>query len=189
MGRVARRALDILHFDPVTGEDLQPPDAEDACSKACYDCLLSYYNQRDHPRLDRHLVRETLLALADSTTWAGSAARDYDAHYQWLRARTDERSELERRFLDALYADRRRLPDDAQCPLKDAPSVPDFYYRRNTCVFCDGAVHDGPQQAAEDARLRERLRNQGYRVVVIRYDRDLAAQLAEHTDIFGEARR
>ena len=53
------------------------------------------------------------------------------------------------------------------------------------CVFCDGAVHDRPDVAAEDRRIRADLEDLGYRVVVIRYDRDLEEQLAEYPDVFG----
>ena len=42
-------------------------------------------------------------------------------------------------------------------------------------------------QRAEDERQRRALRAAGYRVVTIRYDRDLEAQLREHEDIWGEA--
>ena len=43
--QLARRALEICHFDPDTLEDTAP----DACGKACYECLLDYGNQPDHP--------------------------------------------------------------------------------------------------------------------------------------------
>ncbi len=187
ISRVARTALDTLHFDPDTGEDRHPANRSDECVRACYDCILSYYNQRDHQYLDRHLVRDVLLTLRDATTLAGTEKRPYALQYVWLRERTDARSELERRFLDVLYSNRRRLPDWAQQPLRDVPCVPDFLYENNVCVFCDGSVHDEPQQRAEDERLRRELTLRGYRVIVIRYDQDLEAQIRQHEDVFGEA--
>ena len=177
LASVARAALEILHFDPDTGQDLRPAGSPAGCARACYDCLLSYRNQRDHRWLNRHTVRDYLLALAQATTQVGSAARDYEEHYRWLRALTDTRSELERRFLGHLYITHRRLPDYAQHELPDLYCIPDFFYEPNVCVFCDGSVHDEPQQRAHDQEIRGILRQKGYRVVVIRYDRDLEEQM------------
>src|SRR5207302_116023 len=51
---VARKALEICHFDPDTGTDWGHAErATEICEAACYDCLLSYYNQRAHLLLDR----------------------------------------------------------------------------------------------------------------------------------------
>jgi len=183
---VALQALEILHFDAQTGEDLEPAEGEDGCARACYDCLLSYYNQRDHWLLDRHLVKDDLMRLAGSTANLPESSLDYEAHYESLRARTDARSELERKFLDHLFETRRKLPDFTQKPLQDAHSVPDFFYRSGSvCVFCDGSPHDEPQQKAKDRRVRTELQDMGYRVVVIRYDRALEEQIAEHDNVFG----
>src|SRR5262249_51593613 len=55
--RLARRALELCHYDPETGEDLRHhPRATEECEAACYDCLMSYMNQPDHTRLDRKLI-------------------------------------------------------------------------------------------------------------------------------------
>ncbi|MQL50848.1 DEAD/DEAH box helicase [Desulfofundulus thermobenzoicus] len=180
LAAVARAALERCHF---------VPDREGgSCARACYQCLLSYTNQLDHPLLDRHLVREVLERLAVSRTHLEVAGRSYEEHYRWLRSLTDSRSELERRFIDHLYQTGRRLPDEAQKPLADYPAVPDFFYAPNVCVFCDGAVHDEPAQQKHDEAVRAQLRELGYRVMVIRYDRDLEKQIRAYADIFGEGR-
>ena len=57
---LARRALEICHFDPDTLEDR----AARTCGRACYECLLDYGNQPDHKDLDRALIRDHLQALA-----------------------------------------------------------------------------------------------------------------------------
>lgn len=189
LAQVAKEALQICHFDPNTGEDLRPPEGEGGCAHACYDCLLSYRNQPDHELLNRHLIADWLQQLARGVTRLGKGKRDYEEQYRWLRALTDTRSELERRFLDHLYRTNRRLPDYAQRALADYPSRPDFYYEeRRACIFCDGRVHDEPRQREEDQRVRADLKDLGYRVIVIRYDQDLEEQIRRWPDIFGEGR-
>ncbi len=184
MARVAEEALAACHYDPETLEDKNPE-----CVRACYECLLSYSNQRDYPQLSRSLVKELLGELARSETHHEVGGRDYETHYGWLRALTDSRSKLERRFLDHIYKTRRRLPDDAQHPLEDYPgTIPDFYYEKYVCVYCDGSVHDEPAQKANDEKIRRELEDLGYDAIVIRYDRDLEEQIAARPDVFGEAK-
>lgn len=186
VAEVARKALTLLHFDE-EGNDLRPGEDEaNGCAHACYDCLLSYYNQMDHFRLNRHAVKDFLIALLDGKTLLGSAERDYETHFQYLFDQTDPDSDLERNFLDYLRQTSRRLPDAAQVTLADAYSVPDFFYEPNVCVFCDGNVHDQPQQKAHDEQIRQQLRSKGYRVIVYRYDADLEALCQQYPDIFGD---
>lgn len=56
---------------------------------------------------------------------------------------------MERRFLDYLYRTHRRLPDDVRRYIREIPCEADFFYEPNICVFCDGAVHDLPEQRAK----------------------------------------
>jgi hypothetical protein len=118
----------------------------------------------------------------------GGQDRSYEEQYQWLHKRTDARSDLERQFLDLLFNTSRRLPDYAQRRLKDVYAIPDFFYSPNICIFCDGSVHDQPQQKTIDEQVRKELRLHGYRVIVIRYDRDLEEQIREYNEIFGEGK-
>ncbi len=183
ISRVAEEALAVCHYHPADLSDANPD-----CRRACYECLLSYSNQRDYPLLDRELVRDILGRLASSLTHPIVKGRSYEEHYLWMRALTDSRSQLERRLIDHLYKTRRKLPDDAQRALADhSGTIPDFFYRPYTCVYCDGSVHDELAQREKDARLRAELKDLGYRVVVIRYDRDLEEQIKEYPDVFGEA--
>jgi len=57
--KIAEAALTRCHFDVHTGEDI----AKETCACACYDCLLSYTNQSDYRKLNRHLITDILRAL------------------------------------------------------------------------------------------------------------------------------
>jgi superfamily II DNA/RNA helicase len=188
IAEVAKRALEVCHYDPETGDDQRLPDDEGSgCAQACYDCLLSYYNQRHHLAIDRRLIRDYLMALATARTRRETPGRSRDEQYRSLREATDVRSELERRFLDHLYATKRRLPDVAQATVKLGGLIarPDFVFDSTICVFCDGSVHDQLQTKQGDEVVRRTLRAHGYRVVTIRYDRDLEEQVAANGDVFG----
>jgi len=179
---VAKEALKVLHFDPETGEDLAEDDHH-----ACYECILSYTNQLEAHYLNRHEVKDFLLLLTTAKV-EELKRRSREEHYLWLKSLTDSRSELERKFLEYLYENGYRLPDDAQKLIEDPKCIPDFFYEPNVCVFCDGAVHDEPEQKAYDEKLRRELRIKGYRVIVIRYDEDLASQVKKYPDVFGRKR-
>jgi hypothetical protein len=180
---IAKAALERCHYDYETLKDQKPE-----CIKACYECLLSYSNQKDHLSLDRKLIKDILKQLSQTLTHKKKEDRDYEAQYRWLRSLTDSGSDIERNFLDSLYQTKRRLPDDAQRKLKDYYSMPDFFYEPNICIFCDGKVHDEPKQIKEDRQTRRGLKQKGYRVIVIRYDKGVMKQIEEHQDIFGKGK-
>jgi len=159
LARVAEKALDACHFDPSTGNERS--GWADKCSRACYDCLLSYSNQPFHPLIDRHLIREYLLALKTSTT-TKKTERSRQEQYAWLEERRDQNSTLEREFLKLLHDTGRRLPDRAQYrPEQQVYAEADFYYERDglpgVCVFCNGPDHDQPTRKESDQRERGKL--------------------------------
>lgn len=179
LARCAQAALAICHFSP-EGEDLFP-----ACAGACYRCLLSFDNQAEALRLNRHAIRDVLLALRNARSLRRYDGRAWDEQLAWLRRRIDPQSELEARFLNALAARGLRLPDAAQWSVDDPPCLADFFYRPRALVFCDGSAHDRPEQRSKDESLRSALCEQGFQVVVIRYDRDLNEQIDEQSALFG----
>jgi hypothetical protein len=76
LAEVARKALSIMHF-AVTDQASLPSDApalidapDTSCVAACYRCLMSYFNQPDHERIDRRdrHAKSLLLRLARATT-------------------------------------------------------------------------------------------------------------------------
>ena len=187
IAEVARQALELMHYDPVTGEDDQG-DAAVKCSAGCYECLLSYANQLDHAEIDRRVIREYLVQLAGSTIEAPSDP-DRDARYRYLAKRVD--SNFEREVLDHLHRNGHRLPDSAQArPAEGIAVQVDFFYKREdangACVFVDGPAHDDSGVHEGDSRKSEELEDRGFRVIRITHARPLDEQIAEHADVFGE---
>jgi len=92
LARVARKALELMHFDNIDAavaaadpEKLATqPDTR--CVVGCYRCLLSYYNQPDHELIDRtdaqvisllmRLSRSTITVEQRATPGDPAAARD-----------------------------------------------------------------------------------------------------------------
>ena len=178
--RAAARALELCHFD-ADGQESSPGD----CTAACYDCLLAYENQPVHHLLDRRLVRDLLLRLSRARVTSGGIGESREEQYQRLRSTADPASSLEREFLDFLYEQELRLPDQAQYRPSDEVHVqPDFYYEAtHTCVFIDGAVHDQPSVQEADRMAREALADRGFGVVEVRPPFETA--VAQRPDVFG----
>lgn len=158
LAKIAEKALDVCHFDPSSGKER--PGWAERCSRACYDCLLSYSNQLSHPLIDRHLVRDFLALLLNSTT-TKKTERTRQEQYVWLEERRDQNSSLERDFLKLMYETDRRLPDRAQHrPEQGVYAEADFYYERDglpgVCVFCDGPDHDQPVRKEDDGHVVSR---------------------------------
>ncbi len=176
---VVRRAQAICRFDDTQYK-----------AKASYDDLLSYYNQRDHLRVDRFSIQAALEKLLSATVEVQSNTlyATYDAHYQSLLPALDPNSRLERTFLDYLYQNNLRLPDTAQQQTPGIYSQPDFHYAPRIWVFIDGSVHDKPEVAAEDEKKRGELIARGDEVIVYRYDQSLEGLVAKRPDIFRRIR-
>ena len=177
--RVIEAAEQICRFDD---ENYKAP--------ASYDDLMSYYNQRDHQRLDRFLIRDALdkLKLAQIEIQASPAFTDYEEQYQQMRRDLDANSSTERTFVDHLYRNGLRLPDAAQKRVPDIYCQPDFYLRATVLVFCDGSPHDDPKLRERDAEQRQLLIARGDEVWSWHYSEDLAAKIALRPDIFRKVR-
>ena len=177
---LARRALEICHYDPDTLEDR----AEDRCGRACYECLLDYGNQPDHRILDRALIRDLLAELAHSECRPAGGAGSRAERLAALRKRCDSR--LEQRWLDRVESLGLRLPSDAQYAIPGHYTRPDFFYREaNAAIYIDGPPHDAPDQAREDQAKTRALIEVGYIVIRFHHAADWSAVFRRHADVFG----
>jgi SOS-response transcriptional repressor LexA len=168
--RVAERALEILHVNPKTGEDMP-----DACERACYDCLLSFYNQREHQLLDRKAAVPFLLKLrsivlhgAQTQTWESFVANGVGSEPTVIK-----------RLRDLGFptpVGQHSLVKDGDQPITEA----DLLYPHDVVVWIQGAPHHRPWVQQRDEKLRRQLRALGYRLVEIWPERidDGVAELA-----------
>ena len=177
--KVIKAAVQVCRFDD---EDYKAP--------ASYDDLMSYYNQRDHQRLDRFLIRDALgkLGLADIEIKASAGFKDYEEQYQHMLRHLDPNSSTERTFIDYLYQNGLRLPDAAQKRVPGIYCQPDFYYEPRIWVFCDGSPHDELQVRDRDDEQRQLIIARGDEVWSWHYREDLAAKIARRPDIFRKVR-
>jgi ATP-dependent helicase YprA (DUF1998 family) len=185
MARVARQALEICHFDPESGEDQgRAEGAAEPCEAACYHCLLSYGNQREHALLDRQKAREVLLQLAGVTGRAGAGGRGPRTTLDELLRLCD--SDLERDFLLFLERGGYRLPDRAQPLLRDFGTRPDFTYcDPPACVYVDGPSHRFPDRQARDAAVARRVADGGYDVVRVQGEESWVEAVERFGWVFG----
>lgn len=188
LAAVARQALKLCHFDPDSGEDLKrPPGAREDCEAACYSCLMSYSNQRDHQLLDRKRLRDYLLRLAKATVKGSPALRPRGEHLEWLKKQSG--STLETQWLDFLEEHNLRLPSHAQTMIEKCRTRPDFLYEKyRAAIYVDGPHHEFPDRKERDQQQTETMEN--YRYLVIRFGLkdDWGAIVAKYPYVFGSVK-
>ncbi len=157
---------------------------------ASYDDLLTYYNQRDHKSIDRHLIQDALnkLAICDIEIQTNASFRDYDHLYQSMMDQLDPTSSTERAFITYLHQNGLRLPDEAQKRVDGIYCQPDFYYHPRFWVFCDGSPHDEEATKLRDETQRQLIISRGDEVWTWHYLENLAARVAQRSDIFRKVK-
>lgn len=165
--QVLEKAKEILH-----GND------EEGCEEACYQCLLSFYNQRDHHYLDRHLALDWIASAGEVEIVPVNVIDE--ALFSELLNKCEYDSE--KSVLIAIRDHQIRLPDEAQKLIYENEGHPlasaDFFYEPKLIVFVDGSPHYLDFVQSADDRKRRALRALGYRIVVIKLD-DIASGLNE----------
>jgi hypothetical protein len=157
LAALVARSMELLHEG----------DPEGGCERACYECLLSFYNQRDHDLIDR----TPILAWLQSLTKLDIATDQPGDGERLVSLRAACQSDLERAVLDAIVAQGILLPDASQQVINDRDGGPlaiaDFYYDPRIVVFVDGSPHYLDYVRLADDRKRRRLLALGYRIVII----------------------
>ncbi|MCL4732920.1 DEAD/DEAH box helicase [Patescibacteria group bacterium] len=184
-GAIARKALEVCHFDPATGQDLRhAPRATEDCEAACYDCLLSYGNQREHALLDRQKIQDILLGFTRAQVHVSPTAIPRDAHLVVLSRLAG--SDLEREWLEWMDQHGYRLPDAAQVLIEGCGTRPDFVYEHDYAViYVDGPHHDYPERQERDRHQEMCLEDEGYTVIRFGYHDDWATTITRYPHIFG----
>jgi very-short-patch-repair endonuclease len=182
---VARLALEIAHFNPDSGKDEGIATAtRESCEAACYDCLLSYFNQRDHRLVDRHLLPEVLIPGLTASVRTSPAPMPRED--QLARLLNLCQSELEKKWVRMIDRMGLKLPSHAQHLIEECAARPDFFYQREgAAIFVDGPHHDKPAQQAKDAEQQDRLEDHGLTTVRFHHSADWPAVLARYTTLFG----
>ena len=192
LGILSQFVEDVDVFHKVIGQAIAICrfDDEEYKGPASYDDLLSYYNQRDHKIIDRHLIKDALekLLICGIEIQANPKFTSYEDHYQALLRVIDPNSSTERKFLEYLYQNGLRLPDEAQRQVDGIYVQPDFYYEPRIWVFCDGTPHDSPARQAEDELKRQAIIAKGDEVWVYYYKDSLAEKTAARPDIFKKVK-
>lgn len=183
--QLARKALELCHFNPDTGEDKKRAlGSKEDCEAACYDCLMSYGNQYDHPILDRMKIKDYLMALINSSVEASSDELSRPQKYEQLYRLCD--SGLEKKWLDLIYQNNFGLPSHAQFLIESCKTKPDFYYSNyQVAVYIDGPPHDFAERHQRDKDQEELLDEQGYTVIRFHHEEDWNATIGKYPNIFG----
>lgn len=181
----ARAALEICHFDR-DGNDLGGPTARRPCAKGCYDCLLTYGNQRDHGLLDRHSIGTLLARFAKAETTETGRGENRSQQHERLTARTA--TALEATFMEFLNRHGLRLPDEARPLIPNALARPDYVYRTDgapVAVFVDVPEHAHLVSAERDREAEERLYDCGWEVLRFPVNADWTEIARHHPGYFG----
>jgi len=183
--RVARKGLELCHFNPDTGEDLRhAANAKEDCEAACYDCLLSYYNQPLHRDLDRKLVKPLLAELAEAEVKSSPSEHSREEHHAMLCRHAE--SGLERKWLDFVLQNGYALPTSAQGYDTNTNSRPDFRYEdKDVVVFVDGPPHDDSVQKQKDREIDAKFYRAGTTVIRFHHKADWEAIVKQHKSTFG----
>jgi superfamily II DNA/RNA helicase/very-short-patch-repair endonuclease len=178
------KAYEICGYDIQTKQDKYPERA-----KASYDDLLSYYNQIDHTKINRHSIitaLELLISVNPDDTIGGT----YEGKYEDLKKRLHHKSPGEKDLLDFLFQNGFRLPDFTNHNMEQFYVQPDFVYEKEKAlIFVDGGIHKRIINKADDAAKRKAIELAGFDVLVWDYTSEhVESFVTRRQDIFRKVR-
>lgn len=176
LAAVARKALEIIHIDPDTGQD-----QANACVAGCYRCLLTYGNQLHHETIDRRLAVSALLRLARSETKAeapepGASVVDGSAVDFHAKAEFTDPSGRIAGLLGLLKERNLRLPSTIDTEVEGY--VVDMYYRDQNAVVVFDPEDGDPVDVSE-------LAFGGTHVIQVKPTDDIGKVIDDNPTTFG----
>lgn len=141
------------------------------CDNACYSCLKNYYNQMDHPYLDKRVIKRYLENLLDKEVKEAREVAGDEVNLEDYVIRNVE-SPLEIEFIELLRS--HGIPDpEPQVVIKDKDGKyiarADFAYTdRKIAIFIDGIKYHTGEIASNDREITNEL--QLMRWLVLRFD-------------------
>jgi len=158
--QAVKEALDVIHYNDTDG-----------CEQACYECLMSYYNQREHELLNHTHILGWLTDVKNvSLVKESSDSADGDRIATLL---SECESSFERDVLTAVNEGGYPLPDAVQQTIHDngePVATADLYYDRPgqaIAIFVDGPDHKKEHVKRDDREKRRRLRELNHRVIAV----------------------
>lgn len=184
LSRVAKTALQLCHFSD-SGQDLRrAPGSKEDCEAACYDCLMSYTNQRDHSILDRQKIKEYLMELTRAQVYPSPRGISRKEHTERLLRQCQ--TGLEKEWIKFINEKNLRLPSRAQAYVESCKTSPDFIYDEFlVAVYVDGHPHTFADRQKRDEQQTTCMEDHGYTVIRFRANDDWGSVIKQYPNIFG----
>jgi ATP-dependent helicase YprA (DUF1998 family) len=189
LAKAAATALDVMHFNPETGDDVAwRLDERDPCVAACYQCLLSYGNQGMHEMIDRRLALDTLRELARAAIDAaveknesgGSGCGGQPTNEEATTRDLGTVDQPITAFVGWLRSLGLRLPAETGAETPEAKARPDLIYRNG-----DSKVAVFLSTTPQDRDAEDDLRDDGWSVARQRDGEDWESFAARFPSVFG----
>ncbi len=193
ISKISKKALEICHFK----HDGTERDEHNDCSFACYRCLLTYYNQRDHDILDRHLIKDILLKLYKPSVNKSNTDDNLSENQINPKSNKDQKiykyddiynmckTDIERGFLELLNEHGFKLPDRYGLEYNNINCNYGFFYNEfKTFILCiEADINKNELQNVK--KTITKLKSLGIMVIEIIFSKPLIDQIQENEDIFG----